>query len=192
MFEGSGDGWARNRPATALTERVMRIAEMNWMQVEQHAARDRRAVLPIGSTEQHAQLSLCVDAILAERVSVEAAAAARGTGVSGDQLRADSQLRRLRRYRDLAALDAVRAGLRRARRHGPRGLQADRHRQWSRRQRAGPWRGARVARPPSRRAGEVAQLVQRAADLGQSEGDRSGRAPMPRGWRTFPGPDCPA
>lgn len=51
----------------------MRIAEMNWMQVEQHAGRDPRAVLPIGSTEQHAQLSLCVDAILAERVSVEAA-----------------------------------------------------------------------------------------------------------------------
>ena len=51
----------------------MRIAEMNWMQVEQHVLRDRRAVLPIGSTEQHAQLSLCVDAILAERVAVEAA-----------------------------------------------------------------------------------------------------------------------
>jgi creatinine amidohydrolase len=51
----------------------MRIAEMNWMQVEQHVTRDRRAVLPLGSTEQHGQLSLCVDAILAERVSVEAA-----------------------------------------------------------------------------------------------------------------------
>jgi creatinine amidohydrolase len=51
----------------------MRIAEMNWMQVEQLAARERRAVLPMGSTEQHAQLSLCVDAILAERVAVEAA-----------------------------------------------------------------------------------------------------------------------
>ena len=51
----------------------MRIAEMNWMQVEQHVKRDQRAVLPIGSTEQHAQLSLCVDSILAERVSVEAA-----------------------------------------------------------------------------------------------------------------------
>ncbi|HVE47986.1 MAG TPA: creatininase family protein [Casimicrobiaceae bacterium] len=51
----------------------MRIAEMNWMQVEQHVTRDRRAVLPMGSTEQHAQLSLCVDAILAERVAVEAA-----------------------------------------------------------------------------------------------------------------------
>ncbi len=51
----------------------MRIADMNWMQVEQQVARDCRAVLPLGSTEQHAQLSLCVDVILAERVSVEAA-----------------------------------------------------------------------------------------------------------------------
>ena len=51
----------------------MRIADMNWMQVEALAAREDRAVLPIGSTEQHAQLSLCVDAILAERVAVEAA-----------------------------------------------------------------------------------------------------------------------
>lgn len=46
---------------------------MNWMQVEQYLQRDDRCILPIGSTEQHAQLSLCVDAILAERVSTEAA-----------------------------------------------------------------------------------------------------------------------
>ena len=51
----------------------MRIADMNWMQVRDHAARDDRAVLPIGSTEQHAYLSLAVDAILAERVATEAA-----------------------------------------------------------------------------------------------------------------------
>lgn len=51
----------------------MRIAEMNWMQVEAHAKRDDRAVLPIGSVEQHAYLSLAVDAILAERVAIEAA-----------------------------------------------------------------------------------------------------------------------
>jgi len=51
----------------------MRIADMNWMQVRDHAARDDRAVLPIGSTEQHAYLSLSVDAILAERVAIEAA-----------------------------------------------------------------------------------------------------------------------
>ncbi len=50
----------------------MRIASMNWMQVEAHVKQDNRAVLPIGSTEQHAGLSLCVDAILAERIAVEA------------------------------------------------------------------------------------------------------------------------
>jgi len=51
----------------------MRIADMNWMQVRDHAAKDDRAVLPIGSTEQHAYLSLAVDSILAERVALEAA-----------------------------------------------------------------------------------------------------------------------
>ncbi|MCE2759872.1 MAG: creatininase family protein [Acetobacteraceae bacterium] len=51
----------------------MRIADMNWMQVEAYLRHDDRCVLPFGSTEQHAQLSLCVDAILAEKVAVEAA-----------------------------------------------------------------------------------------------------------------------
>jgi creatinine amidohydrolase len=51
----------------------MTIAQMNWMQVEAGLARDRRAVVPVGSTEQHGYLSLCVDAILAERVAAEAA-----------------------------------------------------------------------------------------------------------------------
>ena len=52
----------------------MRIAEMNWMQVEAYLEHDDRCVLPIGSTEQHAYLSLSVDAILAERVAIDAAA----------------------------------------------------------------------------------------------------------------------
>lgn len=51
----------------------MMISEMNWMDVEQYVTKDKRCILPIGSTEQHAQLSLCVDVILAERVSKEAA-----------------------------------------------------------------------------------------------------------------------
>ncbi len=51
----------------------MRIADMNWMQVRDHVAKDDRAVLPIGSIEQHAYLSLAVDAILSERVAIEAA-----------------------------------------------------------------------------------------------------------------------
>lgn len=51
----------------------MKIADMNWQDVEAQVARDTRCVWPIGSTEQHAQLSLCVDVILAERVAFEAA-----------------------------------------------------------------------------------------------------------------------
>jgi len=51
----------------------MKITDMNWMQVERYLQTDDRAVLPLGSTEQHAYLSLCVDSILAERISVEAA-----------------------------------------------------------------------------------------------------------------------
>jgi creatinine amidohydrolase len=51
----------------------MRIADLNWMQVEEYLQEDDRIVLPLGSVEQHAYLSLAVDAILAERVSVEAA-----------------------------------------------------------------------------------------------------------------------
>ena len=51
----------------------MHIRDMNWMQVETYLKGDDRCVLPFGSTEQHAYLSLGVDLILAERVAVEAA-----------------------------------------------------------------------------------------------------------------------
>ena len=51
----------------------MKISEMNWQEAEAAAARDPHCIFPIGSTEQHAQLSLCTDAILAEKVSLEAA-----------------------------------------------------------------------------------------------------------------------
>ena len=51
----------------------MRIAEMTWMQVEKRVKHDDRCVLPLGSVEQHAYLSLCVDMILSEKVSVDAA-----------------------------------------------------------------------------------------------------------------------
>ena len=46
---------------------------MNWMQVEEYLRHDDRAVLPIGSTEQHSYLRLTVDCILPERVAAEAA-----------------------------------------------------------------------------------------------------------------------
>lgn len=51
----------------------MRIAEMDWRMVEDWTCADDRCVLPVGSVEQHAGLSLATDAILAERVAVEAA-----------------------------------------------------------------------------------------------------------------------
>ena len=45
---------------------------MNWMQVEQYLRRDDRAVLPLGSTEQHGYLRLTVECILPEGVADEA------------------------------------------------------------------------------------------------------------------------
>lgn len=43
------------------------------MQVEEYLRRDDRVVVPLGSTEQHGYLSLTVDAILPERLALEAA-----------------------------------------------------------------------------------------------------------------------
>jgi creatinine amidohydrolase len=51
----------------------VRVQDLNWMQVEEYLERDDRIVLPLGSTEQHAYLSLATDNILAERAAVEAA-----------------------------------------------------------------------------------------------------------------------
>ena len=51
----------------------MRLWDTNWQQIENYLRTDDRVVLPIGSTEQHGYLSLGTDAILAERVAVEAA-----------------------------------------------------------------------------------------------------------------------
>jgi creatinine amidohydrolase len=51
----------------------MRICDMSWMQLAERVRSDDRCVLPLGSTEQHAQLSLSVDSILAERLACDAA-----------------------------------------------------------------------------------------------------------------------
>src|SRR5262249_33917398 len=54
---------------------AMRIRDCNWMQAEALLARgEDRAILPLGSIEQHAYLSLAVDALLAQAVAVDAAA----------------------------------------------------------------------------------------------------------------------
>lgn len=51
----------------------MRIVDMNWMQVEEYLKTDDRAVVPLGSTEQHAYLSLAVDALIPERLARDVA-----------------------------------------------------------------------------------------------------------------------
>jgi creatinine amidohydrolase len=51
----------------------VRLFDANWQQVDAYLDHDDRVVLPIGSTEQHGFLSLGTDAILAERVALEAA-----------------------------------------------------------------------------------------------------------------------
>jgi creatinine amidohydrolase len=52
----------------------MRVRDLNWMQLQEYLAGDDRIVLPVGSTEQHAYLSLETDNIIAERLALEAAA----------------------------------------------------------------------------------------------------------------------
>lgn len=51
----------------------MKISDMSWQQVEDYLKADDLAVLPLGSTEQHAGLSLSVDSILAEKMALDAA-----------------------------------------------------------------------------------------------------------------------
>lgn len=51
----------------------MKISKLSWLQVEKYLQHDDRCVLPLGSIEQHAYLSLATDMILAERIAEEAA-----------------------------------------------------------------------------------------------------------------------
>ncbi len=51
----------------------MKLASMNWMQVEAYLRSDDRVVLPLGTTQQHAYLSLATDAYCAVRLSEDAA-----------------------------------------------------------------------------------------------------------------------
>ena len=51
----------------------MKISESNWFEIEEYLKTDDRCVLPLGSTEQHAYLSLSVDSILSEKVAADAA-----------------------------------------------------------------------------------------------------------------------
>ena len=153
----------------------MRIADMNWMQVRDHAAKDDRAVLPIGSTEQHAHLSLSVDTILSERVAAEAAEPLRipvfpviAYGLTPNFVEYPGTV--TLRMATMCALvtdvldGIVRSGFRRILIVNGHGGNIPVHGavlEW-----LGRNHGCRV---------QVAQLVERAEDLGQGDGDRSGR-----------------
>ena len=52
----------------------MKICQSNWFDIESYLKTDDRCILPLGSTEQHAWLSLSVDSILSEKVATDAAA----------------------------------------------------------------------------------------------------------------------
>src|SRR5690606_20875842 len=69
----SRPGNGRSDPNELKERSAMKISEMNWSQVEAYLGKDDRAILPLGSTEQHAGLSLSVDSILSEKVAVDAA-----------------------------------------------------------------------------------------------------------------------
>jgi len=51
----------------------MNIADMHWAQIEAYLKTDDRAIVPLGSTEQHTFLSLATDNILAQKISLDAA-----------------------------------------------------------------------------------------------------------------------
>lgn len=51
----------------------MHAHDMSWFDVERYLEHDDRAVVPLGSIEQHAYLSLGVDNILSQRVALDAA-----------------------------------------------------------------------------------------------------------------------
>ena len=102
----------------------MRISDMNWMQVEEYLQHDDRAVLPLGSTEQHSYLRLTVDCILPERVAARRRRAAGHAGVSGAGLRRHAVLPGVPRIDLAARRDAPARGARHPRRHGAQRLPA--------------------------------------------------------------------
>ena len=177
-------GRARKIPSVMLAG--MRVRDLNWMQLEDYLEGDDRIVLPLGSTEQHAYLSLETDNILAERVSVEAAEPlgvpvlpVLAYGITplfaaypgSPSLSAETYLRVVAR----AARFALRAG-----------VPARPARQRARRQHAGAAGGVRVDGRERGSAGDLPRLVDRAGGMPPWFARSSPRR-MPRGWRTSRG-----
>jgi creatinine amidohydrolase len=51
---------------------VIEFSRLTWIDIEERLADDKRVVIPLGATEEHAYLSLATDTIVAEKVSKEA------------------------------------------------------------------------------------------------------------------------
>ena len=64
-----GGGFAKvawsDTEGTFTAKRIVKIAEMTWMQVEEYLKTDDRCVLPLGSTEQHAYATDVVASLVA-------------------------------------------------------------------------------------------------------------------------------
>ncbi len=168
--------------------RCMRVQDCNWMQLEEYLRDDDRIVLPLGSVEQHGYLSLGVDMILSERVVRRGGRAARRPGAAR-RCRTGSRpyfaaypgspTLRVETYqaviRDL--LDSLHEqGFRRfllVNGHGGNDPGGD--------------AGGRVERLARRRAGRLAQLVERARAPGRSSSRSTQTRATPPGWRTSRG-----
>ena len=152
----------------------MRIADMNWMQVEEYLRHDDRAVLPLGSTEQHSHLRLTVDCILPERVAADAA---EPLGVPVFPVVPYGVTPYFREFPGSISLRVethLRARRRHPRQHGAQRIPPHPDRQRARRQQRRAAVRARVGRRSPRLPRALPQLVERAAHVGQGAGDRSG------------------
>jgi Uncharacterized protein, putative amidase len=146
------------------------------MQLEDSLRLDDRIVLPVGSTEQHAYLSLETDNILAERVSAEAA---EPLGVLVLPVLAYGLTPSFAAYpgSPTLRLDLPRRPARPARLAPRPGFPALPARQRPRRQHRGRLAGARVGGGTPGRAGDLPQLVVERARARHGESGRPGAEP---------------
>lgn len=169
----------------------MQITDMNWMQLESYLKQDDRCVLPLGSTEQHGYLSLSTDSLLAERVGRDAAEPlgipvfpVLAYGITpgfrafpgSPSVRVQTYLSLVRDLLDsIAAMGFLRILL--VNGHGGNSM-------------ASGFVGEWMCDNPASRSSSIAGGTPRKPG---PRWRRSTRWPaMPRGWRTSPGPGCPA
>ncbi len=57
----------------ALGAIIMRFRDLNWMDIERYLQSDHRLIITLGSTKQHAYLSLLTDTLIVEKIADAAA-----------------------------------------------------------------------------------------------------------------------